>query len=79
MLLPLNNEEAQVLLNFVDIALKSIGLQGAQAALLFQQKIQMAQKAEADELAKAAPPAPPVAKAVKKALKASGEAKPPAE
>ncbi len=37
--LKLNKEEAQVLLNLVDIAVKAIGLQGAEAGVHFGKKL----------------------------------------
>jgi hypothetical protein len=49
MLLPLNDEEAQVLINMVNIAVQAKGLEAAEAGLLFLKKIQVAQAAEKEE------------------------------
>ena len=40
----LNNEEAQVLLNLIDVAVKAAGLPAAEAALHFSKKINEAAK-----------------------------------
>ena len=54
MLLPLNDEEAQVLVNMVNIAVQAKGLEAAEAGLLFLRKIQVAQADEKAQAAKAA-------------------------
>jgi hypothetical protein len=46
MTIDLNNEEAQVLLNLIDVALKSAGLPAAEAALHFSKKIKDAAEAK---------------------------------
>ena len=46
MTIELNNEEAQVLLNLIDIAVKSAGLPAAEAALHFSKKIKDAAEAK---------------------------------
>jgi uncharacterized protein YneF (UPF0154 family) len=46
MFLPLSKEEAQVLLNMVNIAVQAKGLEAAEAGLLFVRKIQLAQQVE---------------------------------
>ncbi len=43
----LNAEETQVLLNFLDVAVKAAGLQAAEAGLHFVKKIKAAQDAAA--------------------------------
>lgn len=47
MTIELNNEEAQVLLNMIDIALKATGLPAAEAALHFSRKIKEAAEIKA--------------------------------
>ena len=42
----LNNEEANVLINLIDVAVKAAGLQAAEAGLHFKNKIEAAAKAE---------------------------------
>ena len=49
MTIDLNNEEAQVLLNLIDVALKSAGLPAAEAALHFNKKIKDAAEAKTVE------------------------------
>ena len=49
MTIDLNNEEAQVLLNLIDVALKSAGLPAAEAALHFSKKIKGAAEAQTVE------------------------------
>jgi len=46
MTIDLSNEEAQVLLNLIDVALKSAGLPAAEAALHFSKKIKDAAEAK---------------------------------
>ena len=46
MTIELNNEEAQVLMNLIDIAVKSAGLPAAEAALHFSKKIKDAAEAK---------------------------------
>jgi len=40
----LNNDEANVLINLIDVAVKAAGLQAAEAALHFKRKIEEAGK-----------------------------------
>lgn len=47
MKIDLNKEEAQVLVNLLDVAVKSGGLQAAEAALYFAKKVDTAAKEEA--------------------------------
>jgi hypothetical protein len=42
MKLELNTNEAQVLLNLIDVAVKAVGLQAAESALHFKEKIEAA-------------------------------------
>jgi hypothetical protein len=49
MLLPLNDEEARVLVNMINIAVQAKGLEAAEAGLLFVKKIQVAEAAEKEE------------------------------
>lgn len=42
----LNNDEANVLINLIDVAVKAAGLQAAEAGLHFKRKIEDAAKAE---------------------------------
>jgi hypothetical protein len=51
MKIELNKEEAQVLVNMIDIAVKSAGLQAAEAGVHFSKLIQAAAKAEEDAAA----------------------------
>ena len=44
MTIELSNEEAQVLLNLIDVAVKAAGLPAAEAALHFSKKINEASK-----------------------------------
>lgn len=44
MTLELTRDEANVLLSFLDVAVKATGLQGAEAAVLLAKKIQEANK-----------------------------------
>ena len=53
----LNAQEAQVLLNFINIAVKTVGLDGAEAALHFKRKIDAA--AQASQTISAPPPVEP--------------------
>jgi hypothetical protein len=46
MKIELTNEEAQVLINLIDVAVKSAGLQAAEAGVFYTKKIQEAAKAE---------------------------------
>ena len=46
MTIELNTEEAQVLLNLIDIAVKAAGLPAAEAALHFSKKIKDASEAK---------------------------------
>lgn len=43
----LNNDEANVLINLIDVAVKAAGLQAAEAGLHFKNKIEQAAKADA--------------------------------
>lgn len=47
--IPLNDDEARVWLGFIDITLKSRGIEALDAAFTFKMKIVQAQKAEQDE------------------------------
>lgn len=49
MKIELSQQDAQVLLNLINIAVKSTGLEAAQAGLYFQQKINQAAKEEAEK------------------------------
>lgn len=52
MKLELTDQEAQVLVNLMDVAVKAAGLQAAEAALVITKKIQTAKQEESkDELA----------------------------
>jgi len=42
----LNNDEANVLINLIDVAVKAAGLQAAEAGLHFKRKIEEAAKGE---------------------------------
>jgi hypothetical protein len=44
MQIELNDEEAKVLVNLLDVAVKSVGLQGAESAMHFVKKIDAAIK-----------------------------------
>ena len=44
MKIELNDEEAKVLVNLLDVAVKSVGLQGAESAMHFVKKIDAAIK-----------------------------------
>lgn len=46
MIIELTNEEAQVLLNLIDIAVKSAGLPAAEAAMHFAKKLKDAAEAK---------------------------------
>jgi hypothetical protein len=46
MILDLTNEEATVLMNFINIAVKAVGMDAAESALHFKRKIEAAAKAE---------------------------------
>ena len=48
MKIELTKEEAQVLVNLIDVAVKSAGLQAAEAGVHFSKMIQAAAKAEDD-------------------------------
>jgi hypothetical protein len=49
--LTLNEQETTVLLNLIDLAVKAVGLQGAEAGLHFQKMIKAAQDAAASAVA----------------------------
>lgn len=48
----LNEEEAQVLVNLIDLAVKAAGLQAAQSALHFVSKIELAKKESSKQIIK---------------------------
>lgn len=47
MKIELNNDEANVLINLIDVAVKAAGLQAAEAGLHFRKKIEDAAKEQA--------------------------------
>jgi hypothetical protein len=58
MKLEFSNEEAQVLINLIDIAVKSVGLQAAESGVHFVKKLQDAAKVVEEPVAVDAPEAP---------------------